>query len=190
MTQDQPSVTDESATGLHPALVATAIALPVALVVGVLVAAVMANSTPVREPVAVGAVPAPLSESTQCADLLGALPDSFDTFSRAEMVQPAPPGAAAWQSDETTEPIVLRCGLDRPLEFDQAARLDVVDGVQWFQISGADQGLTASTWYVVDRAVYAAATIPDGTGPTPIQALSAAVTAALPQTPLDPAPVK
>jgi len=56
-------------------------------------------------------------------------------------------------------------------------------------VSGADQGLAASTWFVVDRGVYAAATIPDGTGPTPIQALSAAVSAALPQTPLDPAPI-
>lgn len=189
MTQDEPSATDESATGLHPALIATAIALPVALVVGIIVAAVMANRTPVREPVALGAVPSPLAESTECATLLGALPETFDSFTRAELADPAPVGAAAWQSEDVTDPIVLRCGLERPAEFDQAAALDVVDGVQWFRVSGADQGLAASTWFVVDRGVYAAATIPDGTGPTPIQALSAAVSGALPQTPLDPAPI-
>ncbi|MGB3770893.1 MAG: DUF3515 domain-containing protein [Rhodococcus sp. (in: high G+C Gram-positive bacteria)] len=191
MTQDDGATTDEREdTGLHPALLATLIALPVALIVGFVVAAVMANRTPVREPIALGTVPAPRAESNACTDLLGALPESFDTFTRGELADPAPAGAVAWQSDDSADPIVLRCGLDRPVDFDQAARLDVVNGVQWFQVSGADQGIPASTWYVVDREVYAAATIPDGTGPTPLQALADAVNAALPQTPLDPAPIR
>jgi hypothetical protein len=173
---------------MHPALLATAIALPVALVVGVIVAAVIATRSPVREPVVVGAVPAPQSESAQCGRLLGALPESYGDYSKAALAEPAPAGAAAWQSD-AADPIVLRCGLDRPTEFDQASPLNVVDGVQWFQVSGADQGLQSSTWYAVDREVYVAVTIPDNSGPTPLQSISDAVTETLPQTPIDPNPV-
>ncbi len=83
----------------------------------------------------------------------------------------------------------MRCGLPRPPEFDQASPLSVVDGVQWFEISGASQGIEASTWYAVDRGVYVALTVPNGSGPTPLQDASAAVSEALPQKPLDPAPV-
>ncbi|MBM4507934.1 DUF3515 family protein, partial [Rhodococcus hoagii] len=46
-----------------------------------------------------------------------------------------------------------------------------------------------STWYAVDRGVYVALTVPNGSGPTPLQDASAAVSEALPQKPLDPAPV-
>lgn len=179
---------DVERTGLHPAVLATVIALPVALTVGVVVAAVMASRTPVLEPVALGTVPAPAAESADCGRLLSILPNDLDDFARAPLVDPAPAGAAAWQA-EAVEPVVLRCGLDRPVEFDQAARLDVVNGVQWFQVDGAEQGLEASTWYAVDRTVYIALTVPDGVGPTPLQAISDAIVETLPETALDPAPI-
>ena len=174
---------------MHPALLATAISLPVALVVGVVVAAVVAERTPVREPVAVSTVPAPESGSSDCASFIDSLPDSFGDWARAEIVDPAPQATAAWQADDVADPIVLRCGLDRPTEFDQAAPLTVIDTVQWFEVSGADQGVDASTWYAVDRGVYVAVTVPNGSGPTPLQSVSAAVLQTLPETPLDPAPI-
>lgn len=179
----------ESDERMHPALVATAIALPVALVVGVIVAAVLATRAPERGPVALGAVPSPQAESPDCAALIDALPAEFDSFTRAELVDPAPPAAAAWQSPDVAEPVVLRCGLERPAEFDQASRLDVIDGVQWFQVTGDAQGIDASTWYAVDRPVYVGVTVPTGTGPTPLQAITAAVTQSLPAGPIDPNPV-
>lgn len=178
----------EAAERRSPALIATATALPVALIIGLVIAAVVAGKNPELEPVALGPVPAPTADSAACVSLLGALPESIGDFERAELVEPAPAGAAAWQRSES-EPIVLRCGLDRPAEFDQAAALQVVNGVQWFQVSGTDIGLAASTWFAVDRGEYIGITVPDGNGPTPIQEFSDTISATLPQQPLDPAPI-
>ncbi|NLG56163.1 MAG: DUF3515 domain-containing protein [Rhodococcus sp.] len=182
---------DDSAKGQqrHPAVIATAIALPVGLLVGLIVAAVVANRNPDLGPVALGTIPAPRADSQECAALMESLPDSLGDYQRAELVDPAPESAAAWQS-ELTEPIVLRCGLDRPAEFNQASPLQLVDSVQWFEVSGAEQGIDASTWFAVDRGVYVAVTIPGGIGPTPIQDISATVAGSLPEVPLDPAPVE
>ncbi|RVW04732.1 DUF3515 domain-containing protein [Rhodococcus spongiicola] len=172
----------------HPALIATAVALPVALVIGVIVAAAIANRTPVQQPVGLGPVEAPAAESSECTTLMADLPEKLGDFTRAELRDPAPVAAAAWQQTEG-EPIVMRCGLPRPPEFNEASPLSIVDGVQWFEISGAAQGMDASTWYAVDRGVYIALTAPGGSGPTPLQDASAAVAKALPAQPPDPAPI-
>ncbi|WP_305092013.1 DUF3515 domain-containing protein [Prescottella sp. R16] len=172
----------------HPALIATAVALPVALVIGVVVAAAVANRTPVLEPVGLGPVEAPAADSPECGTLMAELPEELGDYTRAELRDPAPEATAAWQQAEG-DPVVLRCGLPRPPEFDQASALNVVDGVQWFEISGAAQGIDASTWYAVDRGVYVAVTIPNGSGPTPLQDASEAVAQVLPEQPLDPAPL-
>lgn len=172
----------------HPALIATAVALPVALVVGVIAAAAIANRSPAKEDVGLGPVEAPAAQSAECTTLMSDLPENLGDYTRARLRDPAPEATAAWQPAEG-DPVVMRCGLPRPPEFDQAAALSVVDGVQWFEISGAAQGIEASTWYAVDRGVYVAVTIPDGSGPTPLQDASAAVSRALPPQPLDPAPI-
>lgn len=171
-----------------PALVATAVALPVALLIGLIVAAVIAGRNPAKEPVSLGSVPAPASGSPECASLLAGLPETLGDYTRAELTQPAPEATAAWQTDEG-EPLVLRCGLDRPVEFDQASALQVINGVQWFEISGENIGIDASTWYAVDRGIYIGLTVPKGVGPTPLQDVSDTVAQILPAKPLDPAPV-
>lgn len=170
-----------------PALIAAAVALPIAMVVGVVVAAVIAGRDPVQEPVALGTVPAPAAESPECTALIAALPEDIGDFGRAELVDPAPAGAAAWQADDAKE-VVLRCGVDRPLEFNAASALQMVDEVQWFEVPGVE-GLDASTWFAVDRGVYVALTVPHGSGPSPLQDASAAISGALEQRPIDPAPV-
>ncbi|MGX6512044.1 DUF3515 domain-containing protein [Rhodococcus sp. SJ-2] len=186
-TLDAVGTTDEPRRS--PATIATAVALPVALLTGVVVAAIMMSRDPVTSPVGLGPVPAPEAESTSCTDLLAAVPENIGEFARAELADPAPVGAAAWQAPDASE-VVLRCGLERPAEFDQAAALQVIDGVQWFEVSGAAQGIDASTWYAVDRPVYVALTVPNGSGPTPLQDISAAVIDVLPQHEIDPAPVE
>ncbi|MFC8526980.1 DUF3515 family protein [Nocardia sp. NPDC057227] len=172
-----------------PALIATAVALPVTLIVGILVAAFIAARTPVeREPIALGPVPAPQADGPACTALLPALPDDIDDYRRAELVDPVPPGTRAWQRDDpATEPIVLRCGLDRPLEFNRASALQIVNNVQWFEIR--DPAAAGSTWFAVDRETYLGFTVPDGSGPTPLQAVSDAITATMPERPLDPNPL-
>ena len=57
---------------------------------------------------------------------------------RAEAAEPAPVGAAAWQNQPDAEPVILRCGLDRPEEFVVGAPIQVVEPVQWFELTDAD----------------------------------------------------
>ncbi|MEU2000249.1 DUF3515 domain-containing protein [Rhodococcus sp. NPDC019627] len=172
----------------NPALIATAVALPVALVIGIVVAAVIAGRNPAKSPVSLGPVPAPAAASAECTALMAGLPDALGEYTRAELTPPAPAATAAWQPAEG-EPLVLRCGLDRPAEFDQASSLQVINGVQWFEISGESAGIDASSWFAVDRGIYVGLTVPRGVGPTPLQEMSDAVSKVLPQKPLDPAPV-
>ncbi|MCM6773792.1 DUF3515 domain-containing protein [Nocardia sp. CDC159] len=171
------------------ALIATAVALPVALIVAVLVIAVMARQHTTREPLALGSVPAPAATGPQCTTLLPALPDQIGDYTRAELVQPAPPATTAWQLPDGGEPIVLRCGLDRPLEFNKASALQVVNGVNWFEIRDQTSGVTSGTWFAVDRGTYIAVTMPNSAGPTPLQDISNTITKALPAQPIDPGPV-
>jgi hypothetical protein len=174
-----------STSGLPPAAVAAAIAVPIAVVAGLVVAAQFYRGSLV-EPVSMGAIPAPQAESADCASLLDALPEKVGDFTHAQLADPAPAGAAAWQKFDS-EPIKLRCGLDRPYEFVKGVGIQEVNGVQWFEVSGQDSGLDASTWYAVDRPVYVAVTLPDGSGTGPIQDLSNTIAATLPAQDIDPA---
>jgi hypothetical protein len=138
-------------------------------------------------------MPAPRAGGAECRALLDALPGDLGEYRRATLVEPAPAGAAAWQADtgaeasanSSAEAVVLRCGLDRPVDFVAGAPVQVVDAVSWFRVG--EQG--RSTWVTVDRPVYVALTLPDGSGPSPIQVVSKAVAATMPAVPVNPAPV-
>ena len=133
-------------------------------------------------PAVVAAVPAPRAQDPLCRNLTEALPERLGDYTRAQLAQPAPVGAAAWQPAGGGDPVVLRCGLDRPADFVVGSPIQVVDRVQWFEVS-QDQ---RSTWYTVDRAVYVALTLPTGSGPTPIQQLSDVIDRVVPARPVDP----
>ncbi len=173
----------------RPAAVAAALALPIALAAGVITAAVVTQhgqTSAKTGPVVVAAVPAPASGSAGCSALVGALPDNLGDAAKAELASPAPAGAAAWRASGTTEPLVLRCGIERPAEFDQAAPLVVVNGVQWLQISGA----SATTWVAVDRGTYVGLTLPNGAGSAALQDASNVIKTVMPPQAPDPAPVR
>ncbi|MGY0500767.1 DUF3515 domain-containing protein [Nocardia sp. FBN12] len=162
-----------------PALIATAVALPVVLIVAVLVAAFIALRAPVeREPLALGPVPAPAADGPACQALLPALPAELGDYTKATLVEPAPPATRAWQLPEGGDPITLRCGLDRPLEFNRASPLTVIDGVKWFQVR--DEVGKTGTWFAVDRETYIALTVPDGSGTSAVQTVSDTINANLP----------
>jgi hypothetical protein len=133
-------------------------------------------------PAVIAAVPAPQAQSPACRKLADALPQRLGDYNRAQVVQPAPVGAAAWQPAGAGDPVVLRCGLERPAEFVVGSPIQVVDQVQWFEVS-QDQ---RSTWYTVDREVYLALTLPQGSGPTPIQQLSELIDRVMPARPINP----
>jgi hypothetical protein len=163
-----------------------AVIVAVAAVIGVLVFATIRQKPEGPRPVAIVSVPAPQAGGDACRALLAAVPDHLGDYQRAPAAEPAPVGAAAWQADPDAEPVILRCGLDRPVDFVAGTPVQVVDDVDWFRIG--DEG--RSTWITVDRPVYVALTLPDGSGPTPIQLISAAVAKAMPAVPVNPAPVR
>jgi hypothetical protein len=177
-------VDDEIHDGPPRALLIAAIVVAAGAIIGILVVAVLRQSPPGQQPVAIASVPAPKGDGAECRALLGALPDQMGDYRRAPAAQPAPKGAAAWTAGG--EPIILRCGLERPAEFVVGSPLQLVDAVQWFEL--ADQG--RSTWFAVDRAVYVALTLPQGSGPTPIQEISGVIAKSLPAKPIDPAPAR
>ncbi|WP_101949224.1 DUF3515 domain-containing protein [Mycobacterium sp. 3519A] len=173
----------ETRDGPPKALLIAAVVVAAAAIIAILVVAALRQSPPAQQAVPIPPVPAPQADSAECKTLLAALPQQLGDYHRAPVVQPAPPGTAAWTSGD--EPVILRCGLDRPAEFVVGSALQVVDEVQWFQLTGEGR----STWLAVDRAVYIALTLPQGSGPTPIQEVSDVIAKSLPAKQIDPAPV-
>lgn len=185
--------TDTDTDGPPRTLLIAAVVVAVAAVVVLLVVAVSRQRAVPPRPVPLVGIPAPQATSADCATVLSALPDDLGDAARAPLAEPAPPGAAAWRADGADEAIVLRCGVDRPVEFVVGAPLQAVDDVQWFRVGEAgvaDRGDGRSTWYAVDRGVYLALTLPAGSGPTPIQQISSVIAKSLPAKPLDPAPAR
>ncbi|MCP2169927.1 Protein of unknown function (DUF3515) [Goodfellowiella coeruleoviolacea] len=168
-------------------LLAVIIGLPVLLAVGVAaMGLVLGNGSSAEQdnpaatgPVALGPVPAPAAESAECTALLNGLPQQLVSNGvaqpRRELATPAPAGAMAWGTTQQG-PVILRCGLDRPTELTPTSGLREVSGVRWLVVEGAD----AATWYVVDRPVYVALTVPNDAGTGPLQDVSEAVRTTLP----------
>ncbi|MVU76485.1 DUF3515 family protein [Nocardia sp. ET3-3] len=177
-----------------PALIATAVALPVALVVGILVMGVLANRHHSRDALVLGAVPAPTASSAECAALMSALPEKIGDYTTSTLVEPAPPATHAWQLPDGGDPIVVRCGLDRPQEFNVTSPLlknKVAGGaeVDWFEVRDQTSGVSQGTWWAVDRGTYIALTVPDNVGSGPLQDVSEAIAKAIPAKPIDPNPI-
>lgn len=168
------------------ALFVAALVVAVGSIVAVLVVAALRQHPTQPTPVVVASAPAPKAESAECRALLDALPEQLGDYRRARLAEPAPAGAAAWQGDTGSDSVILRCGLDRPADFVVGAPLQVVDEVQWFEVKDTGR----STWFTVDRAVYVALTLPQGSGPTPIQDVSAAVAKSLLAKPIEPGPAR
>jgi len=158
-------------------LLGIALALPVALVVGVLVVAAQLRSQP-QDPVGLASVPAPAADSADCTRLLAALPAKLDggkqgTLQRRRLAAPAPAGAAAWGEP----PVVLRCGLDRPAALTATSRLLAVSGVQFLELPSPG----TSTWVAMDRAVYIVVDLTPVTGSGPLQQVATVIADTLPQ---------
>jgi hypothetical protein len=178
---------------LSPPLIA-ALALGAALVIGVGIAGVVlgpASSVPeaapppaptatTTGPLLLVPVDAPQAGSAQCAALLRGLPATLANgttpLRRRQLATPAPPASAAWGGD----PVVLRCGIERPPELTQTSELLAVDGVRWLRVT-ADG---AATWYAVDRASVVALTLPGNVGTGPIQDVSEAIGKTMPAKPV------
>jgi hypothetical protein len=178
---------DTDLGGPPRAMMIAAVALA-AVAIGVILAIAATREAP-PQPVAVPAVPAPQADSAACRALAAALPQRLGDYQRAPLAQPAPQGATAWRAGSGGEPVVLRCGLDRPADFVVGSPIQIVDRVQWFEVAAGQQSAAdagRSTWYTVDRPVYLALTLPSGSGPTPIQQLSEVIDRTIAAVPIDP----
>lgn len=131
------------------------------------------SAAPRTGPVALVPVDAPDAGSPGCAKLIAALPPSLTSGSaslrRLPLAEPAPPATAAWGAGD--DPVVLRCGLARPAELTETSALREISGVKWLPVSGDGR----STWYVVDRAIFIALTVPGNAGTGPLQEISETV---------------
>jgi len=178
---------DSKANSEGPPRAALIAALAVAIgAIGVIFGIAVTRHPPLQ-PVAIPTVPAPYAQHPACRALLEALPQRLGDYQRAPTVQPTPAGTAAWRASADAEPVVLRCGLDRPADFVVGSPLQQVDRVQWFNEADRRSGEPSrSTWYAVDRPVYLALTLPSGSGPTPIQQLSELIDQIMPAVPIRP----
>ncbi|OBF49730.1 hypothetical protein A5787_09110 [Mycobacterium sp. 852002-50816_SCH5313054-b] len=186
--ETDPDAVAAADAGPPRAVLIAAVTLAV-VAIGVILAVAATRQAP-PPPVAVAAAPAPHASDAACRSLAGALPQRLGDYQRATLAQPAPEGAAAWRAGSGGEPVVLRCGLDRPAEFVVGSPIQIVDRVQWFEVSADRQSAGdagRSTWYAVDRPVYVALTLPAGSGPTPIQQLSDVIDHTMPAVPINPA---
>jgi hypothetical protein len=171
-----------------------AVGLAAVLVLGVIVASLVLGGdaddqaappttvgAPRTGPFALGGVDAPAAGSPACLGLVDALPEELpnkgNTLERLPLAEPAPPSAAAWAGDRG-EPVILRCGLDKPADLVPTAQLREVSKLTWLPVAGEG----ATTWYTVDRVVYIALTIPDDTGTGAIQEMSKTIATAVPAT--------
>jgi Protein of unknown function (DUF3515) len=186
-------VSSSSPEPLSRTALGLAVGLAVALLVGVILAGVLLSSgdgttapagstpsgTPRTGPVGLVAIDAPAAGSLECTQLTAALPGELSSgaavLRRLPIADPAPPATAAW-GDAQHDPVVLRCGLNRPSELTRTAALREISGIKWLPVTGNG----AATWYAVDRSVYLALTVPDGSGTGPLQAISETVGATLP----------
>jgi hypothetical protein len=176
-------VTGVTSDGPPRTVLIAAVVVAVVAVAAVLTLAVMHRQPNHARPVVIPALPAPQADSPECQRLLTALPQQLGEYKRAAPAEPVPAGTAAWETGND-EPVVLRCGLHKPADFVVGSPIQVVDAVQWFQV--ADSG--RSTWFSVDRPVYIALTLPQNSGPTPIQQLSDVIAKTLAAVPITPNP--
>jgi Protein of unknown function (DUF3515) len=169
-------------------LLLAAIGVGTAAVGVVLIVAAAMHHARQTQPLALPSVSAPQAASPQCGALMAALPERLGDYRRAAPAEPVPPATAAWRAGSGGQAVVLRCGLPSPTDFVVGAPIQVVDAVQWFR--QADTTGQDTTWFTVDRPVTIALTLPQGTGPTPIQEVSDVIAATIPAVPIRPGPAR
>jgi hypothetical protein len=186
-TEPTPAATEERTTDGPPRALLIAGVVVAVVAVGAVLGIAATRQAPVQ-PVVIASAPAPKADSSTCRALLGALPARLGEFQRADAAEPVPAGAAAWRAAVDGDPVILRCGIDRPAEFVVGSPIQMVNGVQWFRLDDPDAN--RSTWVTVDRPVYLALTLPTQSGPTPIQSLSDLIARIMPAVPIDPNPAR
>ncbi|GAB18336.1 hypothetical protein GOEFS_052_00090 [Gordonia effusa NBRC 100432] len=180
-TSDEPNdptpAADEPSepAGLHPALIATLVAIPIMVLVGFITFAALKpdDASPIDTYVAAS------NTGADCAKLVTALPIRFDGYGDKSVDG----SVVRWASTSDGEAISLRCGVGRPDGLAPSSKLQVVHPVQWFitdTIDGRGQAYVA-----VDHRPYVALWIPLNAGNAAITEVSGVIDRTLPRAPLD-----
>ncbi len=146
--------------GINKIPMIIALVLSIVLVFAVLFGARILLGPAGQQQIAMSGLPAPDAESAECAALLEDLPGEAFGHTRAEIMDPVPPGAAAWASSDL-ERVTLRCGVDMPFQYTELAETVEVDGTTWLPVADVTAGSSLQTWYSVDRFPVVAVTADD-----------------------------
>ncbi len=124
--------------------------------------------------------PFPLSDlkeakANKCEPFLGTLPPRFEGGYHREQVADAPRGTAVYLNDDGLEPIVIRCGVAMPKDYQPGATINQVNEVPWFEDASLAQGSTAGLWYAVGHEDVVALRMPGDSGNSVITQVSDAI---------------
>lgn len=115
-----------------------------------------------------------------CPALMSSLPLEL-TGEPSRRVQSDSPFAYAWGDP----PIVLICGVDRPVGYVAGVSAIQINGVQWY-VDTDDPDTTV--WTTVDRPVYVQIALPSSVDSAPVTALTMQIAQAFPYREPEPAP--
>lgn len=130
------------------------------------------DSTP--HPAPLSDLAAPAANKQECTSLMQSLPASpAEGYTRAELDLPA---TAAWVK-QGHEPIIVRCGVNDPENYQAGARLNQVDDIPWFEDTKLANGTTAGAYFALGRSVNVVMSMPSDAGNSAITAVTKAVSA-------------
>lgn len=130
--------------------------------------------------------PAPLAglesaadANARCGDLMGNLPESFGTDPEYRRISTADTGlpadtTAAWGAPGV-EPVVLRCGVTPPENYEVGIRLNQINEIPWFEDTTLANGTTSSTWFALGRDTDIAVSVPQASGNSAVVTLGDAI---------------
>ncbi|MDO4927764.1 MAG: DUF3515 domain-containing protein [Corynebacterium sp.] len=125
-----------------------ALILALLLVTGVLIGTKVMYSRIKDQPVSVASIDAPDATTSQCQNVLAAVPDELNGLDQAPLADPIPAGVAVWRDQEANQ-ITLRCGIEAPQQYSEYATEFTAAGTSWFEVRDATPGLDLATWYAV-----------------------------------------
>jgi len=165
---------------LSPALIATLVAVPVAVIaLFITFAAIKSSNRPDADPIPVESYSLAQGEGAdQCPAFIKALPDTLGDFTDKSV-----DGTTVRWTQADSEPIVLRCGVTRPAELAPTSSLQVIDPVQWFMTDTIED--RGQVYVCVDHRPYIAMWIPVGAGNAPLTDVSNLIARTLTRAPLD-----
>ncbi|NUS74127.1 MAG: DUF3515 domain-containing protein [Corynebacteriales bacterium] len=137
-----------------PATLATLVAVPLALIAGIVVYLNLREESsaekPTTESTAAISVPSPAANSA-CAPIVDALPATLHEKNR-RLVRPRQAQVVAWGDPA----IVLRCGVDKPSAWTPTAQIIGVNGIEWVTETTED----GTIWTTVSLPVFVEITVP------------------------------